>query len=414
MKKLYMSVLGDHLYLNSLFVIMGTMVLALFGFVFWVIIARIFSPEEVGIATALISTSVLVAGFGDLGLTISLIRYLPKSENRSVLINSSLIAVSLATAIAAIIFLLGIKLFSPKLEFLISNPIYFVSFIIFAIFISWNTLLESIFKAYRASKNILLKNLILSICKLLLPLVLLSFGSYGIFSSASIGMVIACLAGLLIIHIKYSYQPKLEIDLPLVKRLAKFSGANYLAGFFYQAPILILPLIVINFLSAKSAAYYYIDNTILNLLIIIPIAITQTLLAEGSYDEQRLANHIRKAGLAIAALMVPAVLVSVFFGQIILHFFGKDYATEAFQLLQLMSISTIFLSFSLMGSAVLRVKHKIKQLVLTNLIGAILVLSSCFLLLSHQLVGLGIGWLIGEFLMSLLFLPVIIGEMDRK
>lgn len=413
-QKLYNHYTHDPLYRSSIYVMASTFVLAVLGFLFWMIIARTFKPEYVGIATTLISVQTLISLFGNLGFNSGLIRYLPLSKQRNDIINSSFIVTAFASVIISGIFLLGLHIFSPRLLFLQTNSLYIISFLIFMIFGTWNVVIESIFIAYRAPGNILLKNTLLSVLKLILPFLLISFGSYGIFASVSLAVLISCIATIGILIRKHNFLPRITLNTKALKEMAGFALGNYIAGFFYQVPGLLLPLFIVNFLHTQDAAYYYIASMILNLLTIIPLAATQAFFAEGSYNVKTLREQLKKATRIIFELLIPAVLIIFFFGNVILHFFGKDYEREAFQLVQLFSISSIFTSVILLGSALLRLRHKMLLLILSNIALCIAVFGCAFLFVSHGLIGVGIGWLIGQVLISLVFVKLLWSEMSKK
>ena len=73
----------DSLYKNSMFLILNAGVMALFGFIFWNIAARLFTVAEVGMASALISAMGLIVALSTLGFNVALIRFLPKSKKKS-------------------------------------------------------------------------------------------------------------------------------------------------------------------------------------------------------------------------------------------------------------------------------------------------------------------------------------------
>src|ERR1019366_2137195 len=85
-KIIYKQVMTDPLYKNSLFNMASTFILGGLGFVFWIIIARLYKTENVGIATTLISIMTLLSGLTVMGLHASLNRYLPKSTDKNELI----------------------------------------------------------------------------------------------------------------------------------------------------------------------------------------------------------------------------------------------------------------------------------------------------------------------------------------
>ena len=62
---------------------LSTGVMAVFGFFFWIINARLYSAEQVGIGTTIISTMTLIPSFSILGLGNGLIKYLPMSDRKN-------------------------------------------------------------------------------------------------------------------------------------------------------------------------------------------------------------------------------------------------------------------------------------------------------------------------------------------
>ncbi len=396
LKNIYKHIMTDPLYRNSLFNMASTFILGGLGFVFWIIVARLYKTENVGIATTLISIMTLLSDFTILGLNVSLNRYLPKSAHKNDLINSSFIIVTLATLLASATFLLGLQIFSPLLLFLRSNIFYIISFTVFIIFCSWNCLVESIFAAFRATSNILIKNVIISILKLLLPFALIAFDAYGIFAATASALALGVIASLMILIIIFKIRPSISINISFLKETSAYSFANYMAGFMFSVPSLVLPVIILNILSAKYAAYYYIASMIQNILLIIPLATAQSLLTEGSYDEDELKKHIKKAIITTLVLLTPATALIVFGGNILLQFFGKSYSSESFQFLQLYSVSTVFTALLLIANAIMNVKHQIKLLVLSNVASAVLTLWLSYAFISDKLVGIGWGWMLGQ------------------
>ena len=191
--KYYNYLASDSLYGNSIYLMLSTAIMAFFGFFFWIINARLFTPEQVGIATTLISVMTLISSFSLLGLGNGLIRYLPTSERKNKKINTAFTFVGLTSIVITIIYLLFIKIISPSLLFVRENVFFSLLFIIFIAFTSLANLSENIFIAYRSSLYVLLKNTIFSIIKIVLPIFLISLGAYGIFASVGIAMAISFL-----------------------------------------------------------------------------------------------------------------------------------------------------------------------------------------------------------------------------
>ena len=408
--KFYNYLAIDSLYKNSIYLILSTGVMAVFGFFFWIINARLYSAEQVGIGTTLISIMTLISSFSLLGLGNSLIKYLPTSDKKNEKINTSFMFVGLTSIFISIFFLAFLKKFSPRLLFVRESIIFSLLFILFIVFSSLNIISESVFTAYRSSKFVLIKNTISSIVKLILPIFLVALGAYGIFVSMGIAMAVAFLVSLVFLFLRFNYLPKPIIDRIVVKRMTKFSLGNYIAGFIGGLPVMVLPILITNSIGAKFSAYFYMDMMIANLLYIISMATSQSLFAESSYSETELKVHLKKAIKIISIIIIPAIIVTSLFGNYILLAFGKEYSYEGFILLKFLSISGIFISINAIGSAILKIKQKIKLLILLSLINTTVILSLSVFFIKMNLfgiIGVGIGWIVGQGIISVIYLLFI-------
>src|SRR3990170_2160293 len=228
--KFYNLLANDSLYRNSIYLMLSTAVMAFLGFFFWIINARLYSAEQVGIGTTLISIMPLISSFSILGLGNGLIRYLPTSERKNKKISTSFTIVILISILISVIYLIFLKTFSPKLLFVRENIIFSLLFILFIVISSLNVISETVFIAYRSSKFILIKNTISSIAKLILPIFLVALGAYGIFMSMGIATAVAFFLNLVFLILRFNYSPKPVIDRSIVKKMTKFSLGNYTAG----------------------------------------------------------------------------------------------------------------------------------------------------------------------------------------
>lgn len=123
--------LNDPLYKNSFFLVLSRVFNVACGFFFWMLAARLYSINDVGLATALISSLGLVILFSRFGLDFSLIRFLPVND-KSKVFNTCLIITTITSFIVGIIYLSGVSFFSSSLSF-IQNPCYAIIFLTFAV-----------------------------------------------------------------------------------------------------------------------------------------------------------------------------------------------------------------------------------------------------------------------------------------
>jgi len=395
----------DPLYRNSIYLMMSMLVMAFFGFFFWMMNARIFTAEQVGLATTIISISTLIVSFSGLGLGNGIIRYLPNSKVPNKKINTCFTLITVVTIIASSIFLLSVNEISPRLIFIKENVILSFIFIIFMIFSSWNSLIESVFIAYRSTKYILLKNSVFSVLKLVFPFLLVSLGAYGIFSSWMIALSIGFIVVFIILAYKFSYKPKFVFHDSIIRKIGRYSFGNYVAGFIGSLPTLLLPLIITNSLHPEITAYYYMAMMIANLLFMVPNATSSSLFAEGSHNQKELKKHVKRSVKLISLFIIPAIIIIIFFGKYLLLLFGKAYSDEGFQFLNLLAISGVFVSINTVFTSVFKVQKKIKETVYRSLLGTLMILSLSFLFIhiGLGLIGIGWAWLIGQVVISLFF-----------
>lgn len=405
--KLYRYFGSDSLYRNSIYLIWSTAIMAFFGFFFWIICARLYTPEQVGIATTLISAMGLITGFSNLGLNTGVVRFLSSSKNKNDLINSSFALSSLSAFILSFIFLAVLPLFSPTLLFLRENKVYELSFILFVVALSNNAIAEALFVAYRSAKYTLVKNSVLSVMKLVLTLVLTALGAYGIFAAVGLANFIAWGLSLLILMKLFGLKLVLRQNFREIRRTAAYSFGNYFAGFIGGLPLMLLPIIITNVLGAEKTAYFYIALMIANFIFMIPAATTTSLFGEGSNDEKKMKVYIIKAMRMSCLILIPAILSVLFCGNLILSAFGRNYSTEAFQLLQLLTVSGMFMAFSYIAGTILKVRNKIRQIIVISLMSCTITLFLSYLFIRMGLLGVGWAWFISQAAIASIYFLVL-------
>ncbi len=391
------------LFKNSLYLMLSTLVLAVFGIFFWALVTRAFTTEQVGLASTLVAVMTFVNSFSLLGLNAGLIRYLPKSGHRERQISSSVVMVALVSVGFSLLFLLFVDRFAPRLAFVTHSLLFAAAFVLFVALSSLNAVVEGVFIALRGAEWVFVKNLTISLLKLGLPLALLSLGAYGIFSAVGGAIAVAVILSCLVMRLRFGVRLSLTVNLGLIKQMALFSLGNYIVTALGMVPLIVLPLLITDTVGPRTTAYYYMAMTIATMIYIIPQATTQSLLAEGAHDESRMRELIGKSARLIAAVLAPTVVIAVTCGNHALLFFGKEYAREGFALLQLLALSSVFVSINYVLWTILNIRYRIKTLILINTSGTAAIIGLSYLLIPHGLVGVGLAWLGGQALMSLLY-----------
>ena len=388
--------LGNPLLKNSFFLLIGSYFNVASGFFFWIIAARFYSIEDVGVATALMSSLGLVMLFSNFGFDHSIIRYLPINDKDKVF-NSCLIITVISTIIVGFIYISSINYFSSSLSFM-QDFKFMMIFLLFAVMSSITSIMGNAFVAMRNGGLFFFQNVLQGVRVLLLiPLVFL--GSFGIFGSVGISYLIATLFSFLIIkkHIGLNF----KIDKAFIKESLSYSSGNYVSHVLMVSPTLILPILILNLSGEIETAKYYIAYAIGNLVLIIPDSLGTSLFVEGSHGES-LKKNIKKSLIAIYSFLIPSVIFLYFFGDILLGFFGKNYI-EAFELLRYFALSSFFVVAYSLFVPIQKVRMKIESIVKLNLLRFLLLLGLSYVFISiFGIVGAGYAWMLTHLVLGIL------------
>ena len=143
------ALMRQSLFANAGYMLGITLVGSLAGFVFWGMAARLYQPQEVGIASSMASAVALLANIASLGVSIGLVRFLPETPHPSRLLNTSL-AFNTATGIlAGGAFLVGLPLWLPSLVILQRHALHAVGFLVYVIATTLGALIHAAFVARR-------------------------------------------------------------------------------------------------------------------------------------------------------------------------------------------------------------------------------------------------------------------------
>lgn len=396
-RKKFKNYLNDSLLKNSYYLIANTLLTSGSGFFFLIFATRLYSPEDVGLGSALMSASWLIYILSLFGFDTGLIRFIPLEKNNIQRVNSCFTISLLAALVFAVIFILGLHMWSPALIILRENMIYGAAFVLFSISGTLFGLQTNIFVGFRQTKYTSLQAVVSTLRILILPL-LVSFGAFGVYSSVSLATALSFLVGnILVSRVILNYKLFPAFNVKIVKEMFHYSLGNYLANMFYYLPIAILPLIVINFLGRENNAYYSIAWGISSMLLMIPFSTSTSLFAEGSFSPGDLRKNVIKSIKFIFIILIPAIIGIFIFGKYVLLLFGKDYAKNALEVLQILSIASIPYAVNMVYIAYKRVKQEILPVICVY--GGIMVLTligSYISIQSMGLIGVGLSWVLGN------------------
>ena len=246
------------LYLNSFFLIVVSILSAGVGFLFWMIASRFYTPTDIGIASALISVTGFISILSIMGFDIVLIKKIPQNEHINDLINTTFSISALVALCWIIIYLIGIRFFTPSL-YIITNNFFLLSFFILFTLISplVELQLSAVFVGLKKAEYSFYETCVTIFRLGILPF-LIVFGVIGIYFSYGITIILAFSLGYYLLLSKNAIQINFGINLDVIRNISAPSFGNYIARIFELMPNFLLPILIINMLGAEANAYFFI------------------------------------------------------------------------------------------------------------------------------------------------------------
>jgi len=387
----------EPLYRNSLAIMLNAAFSSFFGLLFWIVAARTMPSTTIGLATAAISAATFVFTLSRLGLDTGLTRFLPRSTDRNALYSTVLyITLLLALAFTAV-FLLVVGLVSPQLAFMREGAFLFVFLVyaaIYAIFSTQNNALVSL----RRGDLFLIQNLVLGI-RVPLLFAVVGLGVLGIFTSWDIALLATLAFGVYVLH-RYGLSFQFTANTSSLREIFSFSLGNYVAGIFVIFPISVMPVLIINTVGAQGSAYFFIAYSVASLLNIIPTAVSTSLFVEGSHDMPMRENVVKSLKFVLL-LLVPILLFVLVFGNKLLLLFSREYSDQAFGLLRLLAISSIFTVVPNIYITIKRIQKDVLMITYVSFaISMLIIVLGYIALITTGLLGLGYVWIVANAIVT--------------
>ena len=400
---------GDTVVRNSFFLLTSTLIMAGLGFVFWVIVARLYTPSEVGLATSLLAASTTIAYVSLFGLNNTLIRFRARGAAHDGQVTRYCVVVGLAACVIASLYLLGLPWYGGKLLFITEDPVRAIGFVVFCSFTALSLLTDSIFIAERRTEyTVATDGLAQSAAKLALPAVLAALGAFGIVAAVGAGYAAGVLVAFILMYWKLGMRPRLRARTGLLDQFG-FSAATYVASLFNLAPLLALPLIVLEQRGAAQAGFFFAAFQIATLLNSVSYSIGEALFAEISSDLSRFGRLLRRSARLMAATQIPAAAVVVLAAGSVLRLFGGQYAAEGRTLLIVLACGSIAVGLYTWAGYALKAARRLTHLVIGNVIYAAAIIGLALVWAPRGLVWVGWAWAIGNLAAGLYCALALVG-----
>lgn len=396
-RKIAARLKADPLVRNSFFLMATTALAAGSGFVFWIVVARLYSPAEVGWASSLLSVVTLLTYFSGLGLGSSLIRYLPTTSARAEHVSSALTAVAVTGTVLAAGFAVIAPFVAPGLSFLSGTFAHVVLFALLAMAAAQNLLTDSVFVALRAAKyNMFVNGILMSVVKLALPIFFVATGAIGIFLSSTVASAVAAIVSVVLISRRLHIPVRPRLHPGTLRATLKYSLGNYASNCLNLVPLLVIPLLVLRLLGPVASAAYFVAFQIANFVNAVPFAVGEALFAEGAHEQEDLKHLARRAALLILAILTPAVIVTIALAKPVLALFGAAYAADASDCLIVLAVSALAVAFNTWSGFLLKVTRQLTAMNSANVAYTVVTVALAALGAQHGLVWIAAAWGVGN------------------
>lgn len=388
---------SDKLVRTSLFLASNKVGGAILGFAFWFVVARIFTPAQVGIATSLINSAGMISFLSICGLEITIIRFHTSGRAPNALVTQSFAIVSVVAAVMAAGYVMLIPLYEPSLGFVRSNILYAAGLVAGSVLGSISMLNDAVFIATRKTEyNFYINCLLQGLARIGALFLLIGLGAYGIFGSTLVSYTIAVAVSLFYMARATAFRFDFRLRGGITQQQVGYSACGYVSSVFTMAPRMMIPLIALHSLGNARAGYYYLTFQIVTIIYLLATGAGEALLSEGAFDESQLPRLLRRSATLLVALIVPSVLMIWLAGPYLLLLFGHNYVENGSALVSVLALGALPVAVHTWGSFLLRLTGQMRSLILASFACAAVSLGLAEVWAHRGLVWLGWAWFAGN------------------
>ena len=400
--------------MNSISVIGGKVATLGLGFLFWLLAARTFPQEQVGLAAGAVAAMMLCTQLAILGVGSALIvRYPENIRSPRQLFDNAITLTSTAAILVAGGALVLAALALHQLA-IVSNSVAFATFFLLACLTgTLGILLDQASIALRRGDQVLVRGL--------------AFGAIGVAclgaiawrTSAGHAVYIffpwvaaglgACIIGAWQLRravAGYRYRPRASRE--SWRDLISVGLPNWALTMTERTPGLLLPVVVTEVLSPTDNAAWYAAWMMAWVLFVIPISVGLTLFAEATHNPDKLRRAVRHGiGCALAIAIVGGLVIGVLAPHL-LSLLGKAYAAAGTEPLRILLLSVLPLAFTQAYFAICRARRRMGEAILIGVVTAVVsVVAAALGGAAHGLDGIAVGWTITQTVTGLICLQRI-------
>lgn len=381
---------GRNLALNSMAMMLSTVVTGILGLAFWAVAGRLFPVEEVGSASAVIASAVMLATLSNLSLGSMYERFLPTAGTnaRSYVLRGYLAVGSLALVLGC-----GFLLFAP-VDQLFTSTVEIATFPLFVMVLAMFALQDQTASGLGYARWAAVKNVFHAIVKLaILAVTYETARSFTIIAAWAVPAAIAAFVLFRAISRNLKNAPRYQSapDLPPRKELLSYFGSAYgITALGTLAPLLV-PIIVVTTLGTEQNAYFALTWSIISAMYLLIGVLVGPFVAEAAAHPEQFPKLAKRF---ISLLLLVAVAGSFFLAVLApfgLGIVGPDYRENGTVLVHLAAITIPLSVIGALYDGLARVRRRMALAVVVQIAATIIIIVGA-LALSPRMGIAGIGW----------------------
>lgn len=387
---------------NTLLLAVNNVIAAIGGFLFWLVAQRLFDRSIVGASSAAVSSLIFLASVGELGLGYALVRFLATfstARRRQVALMFALVV--LIGAAGAMILAQAWTILTPSLAPIFDHRTGVAVFVLGTGAFALAALYDDFLVSSAAVSKVPLKGLITSGARLTLIFFLPGPAIVRLLGAFTLGSLLGMLVTMCLARTRPPLAPAPTASPPVpvaFRQVLAYAAWNSLNGVAGVAPGLLLPLIVIRQTSAADTAVFYITWMLLSGLLMVPSALSYSLLAHGA-AKRRVSPLFDRRAMVVALAIVVGFLPA---GYIALRIVGATYAREGFPALLVLSLGALPYTAGVFASTRMRLAGSQRLLTMLMATANLFILASAVALTPFfGLVGAALAWTGGQLLYAI-------------
>ncbi|MEY9102949.1 O-antigen/teichoic acid export membrane protein [Sinorhizobium fredii] len=372
------------------------------GLAFWGLAARLYTPEQVGLGAALISTMLTLGNISQLNLGNFLNRYLPPAGRNALrLVLAAYAVAGAAAALLSALVVFVIPHFVTELSFLRDEPLSMAAFVVATVAWTLFALQDSVLAGLRRATVVPVENAIFSIAKLLLLALfsgssLLGSGLYAVWV-LPLPLLLALINWLIFVRFLPQHRSGAESSGPDRHALLRYFGWDYAGTLASMAAMGVAPLIVLHYGGPGELAVYYISWEVAYGLYLVSRSMGISLLAEAAFERGRLHQLAVDALIYATAPLLAGVTVLLLGAPLLLSLLGAQYAGASSTLPRLLALSCLPWSLVTLMLAAARATGR-TEVVATAQVATLAILLGLGtpLVIAAGAVGMAAAWLVAH------------------